>query len=101
MSSIDNRPVSIEQFIRFLNLEGIELDEYILESTLNTAIEYCSKRNETVYTKENCPHIVKQAILGLATHYFENRTGEASQSEQVVLKGVERLLDLAREKFTF
>lgn len=92
--------ISIEEFKRFLNLEGIDLDEYALELTLNSAISYCNKRNETEYTKDNCPKEVKLAILGLAAHYFESRTGEASQSQAVVLKGVDRLLDIARVKIS-
>lgn len=95
-----DKPVSIEEFKRFLNLEGIDLDKSILELTLDSAISYCNKRNETEYTEDNCPKEVRLAILGLATHYFESRTGEASQSQSVVLKGVDRLLDIARVKIT-
>lgn len=97
---MNGKPVSTEEFKKFLNLEGIDLDESVLELTLDAAISYCNKRNETEYTKDDCPKEVRLAILGLATHYFENRTGDASQSQAVVLKGVDRLLDIARLKIS-
>lgn len=96
----DNNVVTLAEFKKFLNLEGIDYDDDILLLTLNSAIAYCSKCNEAKYTRADCPPEVRYAILGLATHYFESKTGEASQSEEVALKGVHRLLAIAREKFT-
>ena len=76
---MNGKPVSTEEFKKFLNLEGIDLEEDALELTLDAAISYCNKRNETEYTKDNCPKEVRLAILGLATHYFENRTGDKNK----------------------
>ena len=99
-SSEDNKVVTLSEFKKFLNLEGIDYDDDILQLTLDSAISYCNKANETEYTRANCPPEVRYAILGLAAHYFESKTGEASQSEEAALKGVHRLLAIAREKFT-
>ena len=96
----DNRVVTLIEFKKFLNLEGIDYDDDILQLALDSAISYCNKVNETEYKRIDCPPEVKYAILGLATHYFESKTGEASQSEKVALEGVHRLLAIAREKFT-
>lgn len=96
----DDNVVTLAEFKKFLNLEGIDYDDDILQLTLDSAISYCNKVNETEYKRIDCPPEVKYAILGLATHYFESKTGEASQSEKVALKGVHRLLAIAREKFT-
>lgn len=92
--------VTLEEFKKFLNLEGIDYDDDILSLSLESAKGYCLKCNEEDYTRDNCPSEVRLAILALATHYFESRTGEASQSEKVALQGVHRLLSIAREKFT-
>ena len=96
----DNRVVTLAEFKKFLNLEGIDYDDDILQLTLDSAIGYCNKANETEYKRTDCPSEVRYAILGLAAHYFESKTGEASQSEEIALKGVHRLLAIAREKFT-
>ena len=88
------------EFKKFLNLEGIDYDDDILQLTLDSAISYCNKANETEYKRIDCPPEVRFAILGLATHYFETKTGEASQSEEVALKGVHRMLTIARENIT-
>lgn len=96
----DTRPVTLAELKRFLNLEGIDYDDEILLLTLDTAISYCNKYNETEYTKYECPQAIKQAILAFAAHLFENRTGTTSQSEKAVLDGVHRILNLHREKFT-
>ena len=100
LSSEDNKVVTLAEFKKFLNLEGIDYDDDILQLTLDSAIGYCNKANETEYKRADCPPEVRYAILGLAAHYFESKTGEASQSEEVALKGVHRLLAIAREKFT-
>ena len=50
---MNGKPVSTEEFKKFLNLEGIDLDEDALELTLDAAISYCNKRNETEYTKDD------------------------------------------------
>ena len=99
-SSEDNKVVTLSEFKKFLNLEGIDYDDDILQLTLDSAIGYCNKANETEYKRADCPPEVRYAILGLAAHYFESKTGEASQSEEIALKGVHRLLAIAREKFT-
>ncbi|OEJ13832.1 DNA packaging protein [Brachyspira hampsonii] len=96
----DDKVVTLSEFKKFLNLEGIDYDDDILHLTLDSAIGYCNKANETEYKRADCPPEVRYAILGLAAHYFESKTGEASQSEEVALKGVHRLLAIAREKFT-
>ena len=96
----DNKAVTLAEFKKFLNLEGIDYDDDILQLTLDSAIGYCNKANETEYKRIDCPPEVRYAILGLAAHYFESKTGEASQSEEAALKGVHRLLAIAREKFT-
>lgn len=96
----DDNVVTLSEFKKFLNLEGIDYDDDILHLTLDSAIGYCNKANETEYKRADCPPEVRYAILGLAAHYFESKTGEASQSEEVALKGVHRLLAIAREKFT-
>ncbi|ASJ21575.1 head-tail connector protein [Brachyspira hampsonii] len=96
----DDKVVTLAEFKKFLNLEGIDYDDDILHLTLDSAIGYCNKANETEYKRADCPPEVRYAILGLAAHYFESKTGEASQSEEVALKGVHRLLAIAREKFT-
>ncbi|WP_288685369.1 head-tail connector protein [uncultured Brachyspira sp.] len=99
--SVDNdRVVTLSEFKKFLNLEGIDYDDDILQLTLDSAISYCNKANETEYKRSDCPPEVRFAILGLAAHYFETKTGEASQSEEVALKGVHRLLTIARENIT-
>ena len=98
--SEDNKVVTLSEFKKFLNLEGIDYDDDILQLTLDSAISYCNKANETEYKRADCPPEVRYAILGLAAHYFESKTGEASQSEEAALKGVHRLLAIAREKFT-
>lgn len=98
--NIDSKYITLDEFKKFLNLEGIDLDEDILNLTLEAAMSYCSKRNETQYTKDNCPKEARYAALALAAFYFECRSGEERQSEKVILKGVDRLLDIAREKFT-
>lgn len=100
VASEDNKVVTLSEFKKFLNLEGIDYDDDILQLTLDSAIGYCNKANETEYKRADCPPEVRYAILGLAAHYFESKTGEASQSEEVALKGVHRLLAIAREKFT-
>ncbi|EKV58360.1 DNA packaging phage protein [Brachyspira hampsonii 30446] len=100
LSQDDDRVVTLSEFKKFLNLEGIDYDDDILHLTLDSAIGYCNKANETEYKRADCPPEVRYAILGLAAHYFESKTGEASQSEEVALKGVHRLLAIAREKFT-
>ena len=99
-ASEDDKIVTLLEFKKFLNLEGIDYDDDILLLTLESAISYCNKANETEYTRADCPSEVKFAILGLAAHYFETKTGEANQSEKAVLEGVHRLLAIAREKFT-
>ena len=99
-ASEDDKIVTLSEFKKFLNLEGIDYDDDILQLTLESAISYCNKANETEYTRADCPSEVKFAILGLAAHYFETKTGEANQSEKAVLEGVHRLLAIAREKFT-
>lgn len=99
-ASEDDKIVTLSEFKKFLNLEGIDYDDDILLLTLESAISYCNKANETEYTRADCPSEVKFAILGLAAHYFETKTGEANQSEKAVLEGVHRLLAIAREKFT-
>ena len=96
----DNRVVTLAEFKKFLNLEGIDYDDDILQLTLDSAIGYCNKANEAEYKRTDCPPEVRYAILGLAAHYFESKTGEASQSEKAALEGVHRLLAIAREKFT-
>ncbi|MBW5377986.1 phage gp6-like head-tail connector protein [Brachyspira pilosicoli] len=96
----DDRVVTLSEFKKFLNLEGIDYDDDVLQLTLDSAISYCNKANETEYKRSDCPPEVRFAILGLATHYFETKTGEASQSEEVALKGVHRLLTIARENIT-
>ena len=95
-----NNVVTLAELKKFLNLEGIDYDDDILQLTLDSAISYCNKANETEYKRIDCPPEVRYAILGLAAHYFESKTGEASQSEEAALKGVHRLLAIAREKFT-
>ena len=100
LSQDDGRVVTLAEFKKFLNLEGIDYDDDILQLTLDSAIGYCNKANETEYKRADCPPEVRYAILGLAAHYFESKTGEASQSEEIALKGVHRLLAIAREKFT-
>lgn len=100
VASEDNKVVTLSEFKKFLNLEGIDYDDDILHLTLDSAIGYCNKANETEYKRADCPPEVRYAILGLAAHYFESKTGEASQSEEAALKGVHRLLAIAREKFT-
>ena len=99
-ASEDDKIVTLSEFKKFLNLEGIDYDDDILLLTLESAISYCNKANETEYKRIDCPPEVRYAILGLAAHYFETRTGEASQSEDVALKGVHRLLTIARENIT-
>lgn len=99
-ASEDDKIVTLSEFKKFLNLEGIDYDDDILQLTLESAISYCNKANEAEYTRADCPSEVKFAILGLAAHYFETKTGEANQSEKAVLEGVHRLLAIAREKFT-
>ena len=96
----DDNVVTLTEFKKFLNLEGIDYDDDILQLALDSAISYCNKANETEYKRIDCPPEVRYAILGLAAHYFESKTGEASQSEEAALKGVHRLLAIAREKFT-
>ena len=98
--SEDDKIVTLSEFKKFLNLEGIDYDDDILLLTLESAISYCNKANETEYKRSDCPPEVRYAILGLAAHYFETKTGEASQSEEVALKGVHRLLTIARENIT-
>ena len=100
VASEDNKVVTLAEFKKFLNLEGIDYDDDILQLTLDSAVGYCNKANETEYKRADCPSEVRYAILGLAAHYFESKTGEASQSEETALKGVHRLLAIAREKFT-
>ena len=100
LSQDDDRVVTLSEFKKFLNLEGIDYDDDILQLVLDSAIGYCNKVNETEYKRIDCPAEVKYAILGLATHYFESKTGEASQSEKVALEGVHRLLAIARKKIT-
>ena len=100
VASEDNKVVTLSEFKKFLNLEGIDYDDYILQLALDSAIGYCNKVNETEYKRIDCPPEVKYAILGLAAHYFESKTGEASQSEKVALEGVHRLLAIARKKIT-
>lgn len=99
-ASEDDKIVTLSEFKKFLNLEGIDYDDDILQLTLDSAISYCNKANETEYKRIDCPPEVRYAILGLAAHYFETKTGEASQSEDVALKGVHRLLTIARENIT-
>lgn len=99
-ASEDDKIVTLSEFKKFLNLEGIDYDDDILQLTLDSAISYCNKANETEYKRIDCPPEVRYAILGLATHYFETKTGEASQSEDIALKGVHRLLTIARENIT-
>lgn len=99
-ASEDDKIVTLSEFKKFLNLEGIDYDDDILLLTLESAISYCNKANETEYKRIDCPPEVRYAILGLAAHYFETKTGEANQSEKAVLEGVHRLLAIAREKFT-
>ena len=96
----DDNVVTLSEFKKFLNLEGIDYDDDILHLTLDSAIGYCNKANETEYKRADCPPEVRYAILGLAAHYFESKTGEASQSEEAALKCVHRLLAIASEKFT-
>ncbi|MEI0508468.1 head-tail connector protein [Brachyspira intermedia] len=96
----DDNVVTLSEFKKFLNLESIDYDDDILQLALDSAIGYCNKVNETEYKRIDCPAEVKYAILGLATHYFESKTGEASQSEKVALEGVHRLLAIARKKIT-
>ncbi|MEI0495302.1 head-tail connector protein [Brachyspira intermedia] len=100
VASEDNKVVTLAEFKKFLNLEGIDYDDDILQLTLDSAVGYCNKANETEYKRADCPSEVRYAILGLAAHYFESKTGEASQSEKAALEGVHRLLAIAREKFT-
>lgn len=99
-ASEDDKIVTLSEFKKFLNLEGIDYDDDILLLTLESAISYCNKANETEYKRIDCPPEVRYAILGLAAHYFETKTGEASQSEEVALKGVHRMLTIARENIT-
>lgn len=99
-ASEDDKIVTLSEFKKFLNLEGIDYDDDILQLTLDSAISYCNKANETEYKRIDCPPEVRYAILGLAAHYFETKTGEASQSEEVALKGVHRMLTIARENIT-
>ena len=99
-ASEDDKIVTLSEFKKFLNLEGIDYDDDILQLTLESAISYCNKANETEYKRIDCPPEVRYAILGLAAHYFETKTGEASQSEDVALKGVHRMLTIARENIT-
>lgn len=96
----DDNVVTLSEFKKFLNLEGIDYDDDILQLTLDSAVNYCNKANETEYKRIDCPAEVRYAVLGLAAHYFEARTGEEAQNEKTVLKGVHRLLAIAREKFT-
>ena len=100
LSQDDDKVVTLAEFKKFLNLEGIDYDDDILQLTLDSAVGYCNKANETEYKRADCPSEVRYAILGLAAHYFESKTGEASQSEKAALEGVHRLLAIAREKFT-
>ena len=100
LSQDDDKVVTLAEFKKFLNLEGIDYDDDILQLTLDSAVGYCNKANETEYKRIDCPPEVKYAIFGLAAHYFESKTGEASQSEKAALEGVHRLLAIARKKIT-
>lgn len=69
-ASEDDKIVILSEFKKFLNLEGIDYDDDILQLTLDSAISYCNKANETEYKRIDCPPEVRYAILGLAAHYF-------------------------------
>lgn len=46
VASEDNKVVTLSEFKKFLNLEGIDYDDDILHLTLDSAIGYCNKANE-------------------------------------------------------
>ena len=64
----DDNVVTLAELKKFLNLEGIDYDDDILQLTLDSAISYCNKANETEYKRIDCPPEVRYAILGLAAH---------------------------------
>ena len=64
----DDNVVTLTEFKKFLNLEGIDYDDDILQLALDSAISYCNKANETEYKRIDCPPEVRYAILGLAAH---------------------------------
>ncbi|MBW5381156.1 phage gp6-like head-tail connector protein, partial [Brachyspira hampsonii] len=41
----DDKVVTLSEFKKFLNLEGIDYDDDILHLTLDSAIGYCNKAN--------------------------------------------------------
>ncbi|MBW5380703.1 phage gp6-like head-tail connector protein, partial [Brachyspira hampsonii] len=41
----DDKVVTLAEFKKFLNLEGIDYDDDILHLTLDSAIGYCNKAN--------------------------------------------------------
>ncbi len=95
-----NLIVSVDELKTHLELEGITVGKGILEGYLLTAIEYCNKHNETTYTKENLPYTVRQAILLLAAHYFNQREATTDIAQKNIEFGVKALLNISRENIT-
>ena len=91
--------VSTDELKSHLGLDGIDVDNALLELYIKSSTEYAFVYLEKVLTTENLDSVescVKLAILMLASHYFNNREATTEIQNTQVQFGVHALLDKAR-----
>lgn len=71
---MDNLPVSVAEAKEYLRIDGEEEDT-LLASLISVAKSHCEDYLQTALSNE-LPLPVKQAILILVVHFYEQRIGE-------------------------
>lgn len=69
---METQPISLTEAKNFLRLEYTDEDEYI-KSLIKTAREICESYMRKPIDCENCPERVRQAMLLIVGHFYENR----------------------------
>ncbi len=87
------QPISLKEAKDFLRLEYTDEDDYI-ESLIKTAREMCESYMRKQIDVANCPERVRQAMLLIVGHFYENRETDTNNE---LPRTVYRLLRNLRE----
>ena len=71
------QPISLTEAKKFLRLEYSDEDQYI-ESLIVVAREQCEKYIRKPIDVNNCPESIRQAMLLVVGHFYENRETETN-----------------------
>ena len=72
------QPISLTEAKAFLRLEYTDEDKYI-ESLIKTAREMCESYMRKQIDTANCPERVRQAMLLIVGHFYENRETDTNK----------------------